>query len=111
MRYQKLDQILLEMGLVDENILGKAKELQRESGGQLDEILIRMKQITEGQALTVRQKAAGTSHLGSFRCRSGARIIRLDSGTSGKAAGCSPSKEKRRYPVCCNEKSGRFYGA
>ena len=56
MRYQKLDQILLEMGLVDENILGKAKELQRESGGQLDEILIRMKQITEGQALTVRQK-------------------------------------------------------
>ena len=106
MRYQKLDQILLEMGLVDENILGKAKELQRESGGQLDEILIRMKQITEGQALTVRQK-----QLGSFRCRSGARIIRLDSGTSGKAAGCSPSKEKRRYPVCCNEKSGRFYGA
>ena len=54
MRYQKLDQILLEMGLVDENILGKAKELQREYGGQLDEILIRMKQITEGQALTVR---------------------------------------------------------
>ena len=49
MRYQKLDQILLEMGLVDENILGKAKELQRESGGQLDEVLIRMKQITEGQ--------------------------------------------------------------
>ena len=59
MRYQKLDQILLEMGLVDENILGKAKELQRESGGQLDEILIRMKQITEGQALTVRQKQLG----------------------------------------------------
>ena len=56
MRYQKLDQILLEMGLVDENILGKAKELQRESGGQLDEVLIRMKQITEGQALTARQK-------------------------------------------------------
>lgn len=61
MRYQKLDQILLEMGLVDENILGKAKELQRESGGQLDEILIRMKQITEGQALTVRQKQLGLS--------------------------------------------------
>jgi type IV pilus assembly protein PilB len=59
LRYQKLDQILLEMGLVDENILGKAKELQRESGGQLDEILIRMKQITEGQALTVRQKQLG----------------------------------------------------
>ena len=56
MRYQKLDQILLEMGLVDENILGKAKELQQESGGQLDEILIRMKQITEGQALLARQK-------------------------------------------------------
>ena len=61
MRYQKLDQILLEMGLVDENILGKAKELQRESGGQLDEILIRMKQITEGQALTMRQKQLGLS--------------------------------------------------
>ena len=61
MRYQKLDQILLEMGLVDENILGKAKELQRESGGQLDEVLIRMKQITEGQALTARQKQLGLS--------------------------------------------------
>ena len=61
MRYQKLDQILLEMGLVDENILGKAKEIQQESGGQLDEILIRMKQITEGQALTVRQKQLGLS--------------------------------------------------
>ena len=61
MRYQKLDQILLEMGLVDENILGKAKELQQESGGQLDEILIRMKQITEGQALMARQKQLGLS--------------------------------------------------
>ena len=49
MRYQKLDQILLEMGLVDENILGKAKELQQESGGQLDEILIRMKQTSAGR--------------------------------------------------------------
>lgn len=111
MRYQKLDQILLEMGLVDENILGKAKELQRESGGQLDEVLIRMKQITEGQALTAASETAGTFRLGSFRCRCRSRIVRFDSGTSGKAAGCSPGKEKRRYPVCRNEKSGRFYGA
>lgn len=29
----------------------------------------------------------------------------------GKAAGCSPSKEKRRYPVCRNEKSGMHFMA
>lgn len=61
MRYQKLDQVLLEMGLADEEVLGKARELQKTSGERLERVLIRMEQITEGQALMALQKQLGLS--------------------------------------------------
>ena len=111
MRYQKLDQILLEMGLVDENILGKAKELQRESGGQLDEVLIRMKQITEGQALTARQKQLGLSVWDLSDADADPELSASIPERLAKRLGAVPVRKKRRYPVCRNEKSGRFYGA
>lgn len=61
MRYQKLDQVLLEMGSADEEVLGKARELQKTSGERLERVLIRMEQITEGQALMALQKQLGLS--------------------------------------------------
>lgn len=61
MKYQKLNQVMLEMGLADEETLKKAEELRRESGERLEQILIDRKQITEGQALAALERQLGIS--------------------------------------------------
>lgn len=69
-----------------------------------------MKQITEGQALMARQKQLGLSIWDLSDVDPEPELSALIPERLAKRLGGSPSKEKRRYPVCRNEKSGRFYG-